>query len=149
MAQRVLDIGCKSYTGLDLSKDTLLAAKENLKSFENLLLEQGDILSYEPTTRYDVVFSVLTILHIKDKKAVVEKLINMLKDDGLLVLSLDGNQGAYVDFGKYKVTNYPNDIPYILSVIKASGCHSLVEEPLYDGDELVATVLKCQKNKDV
>ena len=85
LALRVLKIGCRSLTGVDISPLSLERAKENLSghgSFEPVL---SDISDFSSARKYDVIYSSLTFLHIEDKETAVLTAASLLKDGGRLV----------------------------------------------------------------
>ncbi|KAL9974416.1 hypothetical protein ACROYT_G011443 [Oculina patagonica] len=102
--QEVLDVGCgiggsafyiaNTYhahvLGLDLSTDMInfaLQAYEHYKT-SKVQFEVSDATKREfPSERFDAVYSRETILHIKDKKALFQKIFRWLKPGGQLLIT--------------------------------------------------------------
>lgn len=64
---------CREFCGIDLSPKTVKRAKENLKEQTNVALICGDFMSYEFGRKFDVIYSSLTFMHIRDKQAAINK----------------------------------------------------------------------------
>lgn len=109
---------CGSFFGIDISPKTIGRAKENLKQYDNVSLIHGDFLSYRFECSFDVIYSSLTFMHIKDKQAAINKVAALLSDEGRFVLSIDKNQDEYIDTGKSKIKIYPDNPKSITSYIK-------------------------------
>lgn len=118
IAQNVLDIGCKSFTGLDISPKTIERAKENLLGKHNnveLLLQ--NIEKFNRVNHYDVVYSVLTFMHIENKEKALANISSSLKPCGNVVLSIS-SQPDWLDFGSRKVKLFPKEQGYYIEVLK-------------------------------
>ncbi len=128
--KRVLEIGvgtgrlaaraaprCSSLTGIDLSTKTIDRARENLAGFTNIHLICDDFLTHPFETQFDVVYSSLTLLHFEDKKAFLSKAASLLRPGGRLVLSLDKNQGEFLDMGTRRLRIYPDTPEQILPLL--------------------------------
>ena len=100
---------CGSFCGIDISQKTVERAAENLKNYDNVLLICGDFLSYNFMYSFDVIYSSLTFMHIKDKQAAVNKAAALLSDGGKFVLSIDKNQDRHIDTGTERIKIYPDD----------------------------------------
>ena len=112
---------CKSLCGIDISEKTIGRATENLSTYQNIKLVCGDFMSCEFEAQFDVIYSSLTFMHIQDKLSAIQKIANLLTNNGLFVLSIDKNQNEYIDMGDRKVKIYPdnpNDIRSYLSISK-------------------------------
>ncbi|MGB4716346.1 MAG: class I SAM-dependent methyltransferase, partial [Bacillota bacterium] len=92
LARRVLDMGCRTFTGLDTSAKTLERARENLAAYPNVRLVLGDVEEFRFCERFDVAYSVLTFMHIERKRAALANIVEALYPHGILVLSLS-NEG--------------------------------------------------------
>ena len=99
---------CREFCGIDLSPKTVKRAKENLKEQTNVTLFCGDFMSYEFERKFDVIYSSLTFMHIKEKPAAINKVKLLLKDGGRFVLSIDKNQSDTIDYGTRKIQVYPD-----------------------------------------
>jgi len=100
---------CKTFVGIDVSSKTIERAAENLSKHSNIELVCDDFLSFKFEKRFDVIYSSLTFMHIKDKLCAVEKIASLLSDNGLFVLSIDKNQGEFIDMGTRKIKIYPDN----------------------------------------
>lgn len=112
---------CKSFTGIDISFKTIKRAKQNLSNFKNVTLINADFMSYNFSELYDVIYSTLTFMHIKDKLAAINKIAGLLKPQGSFVLSIDKNKNDFIDDGFSRVKVYPDEPKEICGYIKSSG----------------------------
>lgn len=119
--QRVLEIGvgtgrlaraaaprCRSFTGIDLSTRTIVRARENLAAFSNVRLIEGDFLSQAFEETFDVIFSSLTFMHIREKAGAFRKVYALLVPGGRFVLSIDKNQNEWLECGQRRVRLFPD-----------------------------------------
>lgn len=109
---------CDVFFGIDISPKTIERAWENLKQYNNVSLICGDFLSHSFDRTFDVIYSSLTFMHIKDKQAAIDKAASLLSDGGKFVLSIDKNQDEYIDAGASKIKIYPDNPKVISSCIK-------------------------------
>ncbi len=109
---------CGSFCGIDISPKTINRAKENLQKYNNVSLIHGDFLTYSFACSFDVIYSSLTFMHIKDKQAAIDKAASLLSNGGRFVLSIDKNQDEYIDTGVNKIRVYPDSPNVISSCIK-------------------------------
>lgn len=101
---------CAKLYGVDVSPKTINRAKENLAFADNVEYVIADYLEYDFKTKFDVVYSSLTLLHIENKQAFFNKVFADLKPNGRFVLSIDSdNQDEYLNMGRYKVKIYPDN----------------------------------------
>lgn len=107
LAVRVAPL-CGEFYGVDISPKTIERAKDNLAKLENVSLTCADFLSYKFGRTFDVVYSSLTFMHIKEKQKTINKVAALLEDGGKFVLSIDKNQDRFIDTGTRKVTIYPD-----------------------------------------
>ncbi len=119
-ALRVLDRGCASYTGIDISDETLLLAGENLAAYENVTLEYCDFPREIPEGIFDIVFSTLTFMHIQDKLRACSMAAGLLKEGGRFVLSISKDTSDTLDMGDYTVRLYPDSPDEIRAYLRAS-----------------------------
>ena len=112
---------CREIFGIDLSPKTAERAKENLKKQTNVTLVCGDFMSYEFGRKFDVIYSSLTFMHIRDKQAAINKVRSLLNIGGRFVLSIDKNQSDTIDYGTRKIKIYPDNKEYIVKYITQSG----------------------------
>ena len=117
---------CKEFYGIDISPKTIKKAQENLQAFDNVTLLPGDIEKYPFDRTFDVVYSSLTFMHIKNKKAVIDKISHLLTQGGRFVLSVDKSQNTVLEYGSRKITVYPDSVKNIEGCVLHSGM-SIVE----------------------
>ncbi len=72
---------------------------------------------------YDVIYSSLTMLHIRDKAAATGKMAALLSPGGRAVLSLSKDREAVLDFGTRQIRVYPDDPEDIARLMQAAGLH--------------------------
>jgi len=80
----------------------------NLQSFPNVSLICGDYLTYQFNKTFDVIYSSLTFMHIKDKQAAIQKALDLLATGGRFVLSIDKNQQTEIDYGTRRIPVFPD-----------------------------------------
>lgn len=112
---------CREFCGIDLSPKTVKRAKENLKEQTNVALICGDFMSYVFGRKFDVIYSSLTFMHIRDKQAAINKVRSLLNIGGRFVLSIDKNQSDTIDYGTRKIKIYPDNKEDIVKYITKSG----------------------------
>ncbi len=128
-----LEIGCgtgriavkvapkvKSFCGIDLSPKTIEIAKTHLP-YENVELIVGDFLEASTEKTFDVVYSSLTFMHVREKERGIKKVFSMLNDNGKFVLSIDKNQDEILDYGTRKIKVYPDTCGAICSLLSKIG----------------------------
>ena len=67
LAVRVAPL-CDKYCGIDISPKTVNKAKENLAQYLNVNLISGNFLTHSFLDQFDVIYSSLTFMHIKENK---------------------------------------------------------------------------------
>jgi len=112
---------CREFFGIDISQKTVKRAKENLKKQTNVTLVCGDFMSYEFGRKFDVIYSSLTFMHIKDKQAAINKVKTLLNISGRFVLSIDKSQSDTIDYGTRKIKIHPDRKEDIAEYINQSG----------------------------
>lgn len=120
LAVRVAPL-CGNFFGIDISPKTVKRAEENLSGNGNVTLICGDFLNYGFEYGFDVIYSSLTFMHIKEKQQAVSKIAGLLNKNGRFALSIDKNQSQYIDCGTRKIKVYPDTPPNIKECISASG----------------------------
>lgn len=128
---------CKSFVGIDISPKTIERAKENLIAFTNKELICGDFLAHHFSSRFDVIYSSLTFMHIEDKQSAINKVSKLLNDGGRFVLSISKCQDTVLDFGNRKIKLYPDDVKSITACIENAG---LIIEKQFDTEFAIVLV---------
>lgn len=121
LALRVLRAGCARLVGCDLSAKTLARARENLSEYANIELVCGDFLDLDFGSTFDVVYSSLTFLHIRDKAAAIRKVCALLSEQGRFVVSLDKDRSTRLEYGDHAVQVYPDSVEEIAALLESSG----------------------------
>lgn len=112
---------CLEFFGIDISPKTVKRAKENLKAHGNAALICADFTEYNFEHKFDVIYSSLTFMHIKDKQAAINKVKSLLNIGGRFVLSIDKNQSDTIDYETRKIKIYPDNKEDIVKYITQSG----------------------------
>ncbi len=158
-SQSVLEIGvgtgrlairiaplCSEFTGIDISPKTIERAKENLSKYSNVKLICRDFLEYNFERTFDVVYSSLTFMHIKEKLEAITKVEKILSDTGRFVLSIDKNQSEYIDYGTRQVKVFPDTAEDIVRCIIAAG---LIISNQYNTENATIFVAQKATNKKI
>lgn len=111
---------CLKMTGIDISPKTIERAKDNLKELGNVYLICADFTCYEFCETFDIIYSTLTMMHFKNKEAVINKVDKLLNNDGIFCLSIDKNTSEFIDMGTRVLRIYPDTLENILSIISKS-----------------------------
>jgi ubiquinone/menaquinone biosynthesis C-methylase UbiE len=144
MAYSFLQRGYKSFTGIDISSKTISRAKSNLSTFQNVNLVQSNICNYNSIQKYDLTYSVLTFMHIKDKKTAFHNIFNILNTKGKFVCSFS-KQEKWLDFGKWKVELYPFDENKDIHILETAGFNIKNVEKIYDKDKEISVIVCAEK----
>ena len=100
---------CKRLVGIDISPKTIARANENLSSHPNIELICGDFKSSAFDEQFDIIYSSLTFMHIKEKAFAIQKIASLLNTNGLFILSIDKNQSDFIDMGTRQIKIYPDN----------------------------------------
>lgn len=109
---------CKKYVGIDISTKTVNVARNHFENFDNAFFVNEDFLEYKANQKYDVIYSTLTFMHIKEKEEALIRVFNLLKRKGKFVLSIDKNQQDFIDTGYSKIVIYPDNPTNICNILK-------------------------------
>ena len=112
---------CYRFYGIDISPKTIESAKKNLPADSSINLICDDYLTWETSLVFDVIYSSLTFLHIKDKAQAIDKTYSLLAKKGRFVLSIEKNQNNEIDYGTRKLRTYPDSVETIERLLKESG----------------------------
>lgn len=119
LALRVLP-NCHHFTGIDISPKTIQRAKHNLAGHVNTTLICSDFSNYEFKSKFDVVYSSLTFLHIKDKQKAISKVSKILEPNGTFILSISKEKSTELNFDTRKLRLYPDNLQDILHYLTCS-----------------------------
>jgi SAM-dependent methyltransferase len=134
----------KSFIGIDISAKTIERAKENLKDFPNVRLICGEYLSHPFDKRFDVIFSSLTFMHIRDKQTAIQKAADLLNHGGRFVLSISKEQQTILDFGNRQIEVYPDTPEEIATLLIGTG---LTIEKQFETEFAVVFVAQKEKSR--
>ena len=109
LAIRVVPL-CRRFCGFDISSKTIERAKENLSAYKNVELICNDFLVADFEHEFDIIYSSLTFMHIKDKQRAFDKVREILSATGKFVLSIDKSQSNYIDMNTRKIRIYPDSV---------------------------------------
>ncbi len=109
---------CREFYGI--SPKTVQRAKENLRAYDHVSLICGDFLNYPFYRTFDVIYSSLTFLHIKDKRAAIRKTADLLNPGGLFVLSVSKSQDKVLECNDRKIEIYPDTKEQIFSLLASA-----------------------------
>ncbi len=112
---------CKQFTGIDISPKTIARAKEHLAKNNNADLICGNFNEHDFESKFDVIYSSLTFMHIEDKQNTINKIYNLLNSNGRFVLSIDKSQDKFIDLGTRKIAVYPDNPNDTETYLKQSG----------------------------
>lgn len=112
---------CRTFVGIDISPETVKRAEKNLSVRDNVTLVCGDFLTYEFFRRFDIIYSSLTFMHIKQKSEAILKSANLLNSGGKFVLSTDKTSGEFIDAGFGRIGVFRDDPAKTEYYIAASG----------------------------
>ena len=129
---------CKRFVGIDISDKTIEKARQNIAS-ENVKLVCDDFLSFHFDEKFDVVYSTLTFMHIKEKSSAIKKVASLLNDNGRFLLSIDKSREKFIDMVTRKIRIYPDYPENIINNITSTG---LTIEEMYETEHAHIFVAK-------
>ncbi len=100
---------CKKFFGVDISPKTIERAAHNLSQYQHVELICADFITCDFNTTFDVIYSSLTFMHIKEKQKCINKIYFLLNSKGCFVLSIDKNQSKYINYTDRKIKIYPDN----------------------------------------
>ena len=143
LAVRVAPL-CGQFYGIDISPKTIERAKENLFGYENVKLICDDFLACKFERKFNVIYSSLTFMHIKDKRAAINKVKSLLNIGGRFVLSIDKNQKDIIDYATRKIKIYPDNKEDIMKYIQQSKLDLI---KIFETDFAFVFVAEMKQNK--
>lgn len=112
---------CNKFFGIDISPKTIEKAKYNLSQYQNVELICADFMTYNFENSFDVIYSSLTFMHIKEKQKCINKVYSILNLQGCFVLSIDKSQNEYIEYENRKIKIYPDNLTDVKRYIANSG----------------------------
>jgi len=112
---------CRALTGIDLSPATIRRAEENLAGYSHVRLICEDFMTWETVEQFDVIYSSLTFLHIRDKRGAAQRVARLLRPGGRAVISLDKSQEQVLDYGTRRLRVWPDDPEGMKALLREAG----------------------------
>jgi ubiquinone/menaquinone biosynthesis C-methylase UbiE len=131
VARQVLKRGCRHLTGLDISPKILSIAAAEMGECSNLELVLADICDFRRDSSFDVAFSVLTLMHVEDKRKALGNIVACIRPGGNIVLSID-QESDCLDFGEWAVRLSPWQPEQYAEALLQIGCRVAPLVPLID-----------------
>ncbi len=145
IAKSILDTHCQQFTGIDIVDDVISLAKDNLiNDYPNCKLLQYNIIDYPENEKYEIIISVLTFMHIENKKKVFQKIYDLLKRNGKVVISFS-NENDFLNMGDYRVKLFPFNKEDVLANFEQIGFNKIVAMDLKEENDIIATIIKAEK----
>lgn len=109
---------CAYFCGVDISPKTIKRAKQNVKKYSNTKLQCADLMSWDFDNTFDVIYSSLTFMHIKQQQIFINKVCSLLNTNGRFILSIDKKQEKQIVFEDRKIQIYPDTLFVIIEYFK-------------------------------
>lgn len=90
-APMLIGAGALSYEGVDINRGNIEYAKQRYSS-DRARFSAGDICTFSSEKTYDLIICFETIEHVKDYRAALKNLYNLLNQSGLLLISSPNRQ---------------------------------------------------------
>lgn len=87
---------------IDSSKDAVEFAKKQHKDLQGIKIKHGNIFIYKPPRKYDAIFCLEALEHIKDDQLAIKKIYNLLKKGGVFVMSSPGHMSEWTKMDEIK-----------------------------------------------
>ena len=120
---------CAKFVGIDLSPEAVARAKMHLQ-LPNCEILCGDFLCARFGEGFDVIFSTLTFLHIREKRQAVRKVYRLLRRGGRFVLTVDRNRKRQLRCGNRRVPLFPDRPQSMKRLLKEEGLRVVKMEPM-------------------
>jgi SAM-dependent methyltransferase len=132
LAHRVLAKNCRAFAGIDASSHALIRCRENLAAFPNVELIHADIRSWSRPDAFDIAYSSLVLFHLPDKRRAIQNIVNSIKRQGRIVLSVVNDDRHRLEFGTYFVRLYPETVAEYEKYFMESGAQIEQKIPVID-----------------
>jgi len=136
----------KEITILDLCKSLLEVAdaRIQLNNWKNVKTQHKDVMTFTQTQKYDVIMISYTLTMVPDWKLILEKIRDLLEDDGYFVITdftVDENESFWKKvFATDKVYLNSDHVKYIRTLFK----HEKYFKEDYGGFPYVPFFIKCK-----
>ena len=112
---------CRRFTGIDISPKSIARAGMHLADLPQVSLLCADFMHWQTAQCFDVVYSSLTFLHLKDKRGAAKRVAALLKPGGRAVISLDKSREPVLEYGTRSLSVYPDDPAELSIYLTAAG----------------------------
>lgn len=112
---------CKHFIGIDFSPGTVERAIKHLSANRNVSIICDDFMKHTFDEKFDVVYSSLTFMHIKDKQSAITRVSRILRPNGRFVLSIDKSQEENIDMENRRIKIFPDRPDDICGYIRNTG----------------------------
>ena len=89
-----------------------------MKKYSNTKLQCADLMSWDFDNTFDVIYSSLTFMHIKQQQIFINKVCSLLNTNGRFILSIDKKQEKQIVFEDRKIQIYPDTLFVIIEYFK-------------------------------
>ncbi|MCE5237743.1 methyltransferase domain-containing protein [bacterium] len=148
VARKMLDRGCATVTGLDVSPRTLALARANLCDDRRVDYVLQDVVDFVRPDAFDLAYSVWTFFHVQDKQRALSNIVTSLKSSGRLVLSLEQTPEC-LDHGTHLVQQYPVEAARYIAWLRDLDCEVVQPVPVPDREQecnaLLTTIVSATK----
>lgn len=99
--KKLLSLG---YTGesLDYSTKAVKFMKKHLGLCKGIVVRLGDIFTFRPTQKYDVIFSFEVLEHVEEDTSAMKKMYGFLKPGGSFVMSVPAHMALWANVDDMK-----------------------------------------------
>ncbi len=127
--KKLLSLG---YTGesLDYSHKAIEFMKKHLGSSKGIVIRLGNIFTYRPVKKYDVVFSFEVLEHVKEDAKAMMKIYSFLKPGGSFVMSVPAHMALWANvdvlkghFRRYERKELKNKLEKAGFVVHSIWCY--------------------------
>lgn len=101
LLKSLIDLGYKG-DAIDISKEAIAFAKDQLEGKKGVRIFYQDLFSYEPKKPYDFVLCFETLEHIKDDIGAMKKIYKLIISGGYLVMSVPAHKNAWSPIDELK-----------------------------------------------
>lgn len=87
---------------IDPSRDAVSIAQKKVQGNKNISVKLGNIFTYKPDRKYNVIFSFETLEHIKEDQKAMTKIFELLKPGGIFVMSVPAHMSEWSPIDEIK-----------------------------------------------
>lgn len=109
---------------IDISKNAVYFAQQELKDNKNVIVKQADIFKYHPLKKYDVIFCLEMLEHVKNDSLAIKNMFRLLKPGGKLIISSPAHMSKWSEIDTIKGHYRRYERQEIISKMKDAGFKS-------------------------